>query len=233
MGRRLVFRRMALHPLVRHPLRLGDLSGRHLGSKTVTHLRKPDIVCVRRRQVHPRVSANIVLRHSVAVAIHLPEVELPPDVALRGGFSEPCHCLLVVLRDAVAIQVRYGQIYLRGGVPLISGLAAQEECLHVVLRHALAILVHRAKPVLRLCVPLFGQRTQNLQSGREVAASICGLAVLKRSCYGGAEQGEREKAATKESSDQLSHVRTFSGPYEADAAPKAVSLVQVALASGV
>ena len=103
----------------------------------------------------------------------------------------------------------------------------------MVLRHAQSISVHRAKPVLRLGVPLFGQRTQNLQSGRVVAAFICSLTVLKRSrpCHG--EQRERENTASKESFDLTFHVRTFSGPYEADAAPKAVSLVQVALASGV
>ena len=40
-------------------------AGRHLGGDTVKHLRKPDVVCVRRRQVHPHMSAHIVLRHSV------------------------------------------------------------------------------------------------------------------------------------------------------------------------
>ena len=161
------------------------------------HLRKPDIICVRCRQVHPRMSANIVLRHSVAVSIHLPEAELPPDVALLGGFSEPCDCLLVVLRGAVAIHV-WPDLSARRRSPDPRPCGAREG-LPIVLRHPLAMLIHRAKAVLRLGVPVLGQRTQNLQSRREVAASICGLAVLKRPCHSRAGQCEREKATSKES----------------------------------
>ena len=68
-------------PLSRHPLRLGDLFGRHLGGHLIAildrHLAKVGVCCGRRSQVEPHVGQRIVLRHAeAAVLVRHAEVEL-------------------------------------------------------------------------------------------------------------------------------------------------------------
>src|SRR5271166_5908493 len=87
-------------PLARHPLRFGDLSGRHLGGHVIAvfdrHFAGGGIFCMRRRQVVPHVSLRVVLRHAMAVVVHRAEVDLPKGVPLFCGLSEPDDGLSII-----------------------------------------------------------------------------------------------------------------------------------------
>src|SRR5271157_4943240 len=73
---------VALHPLARHPPRLGDLSGGHTGCNKVAPLDRqianPGVRCACGSgcNVEPHMSADIVLRHALAVGVHHAEAEL-------------------------------------------------------------------------------------------------------------------------------------------------------------
>ncbi len=93
-GRRLARRRVALHPLSRHPLRLFHLSGRQLGGYFVTAFDSclaefgvPVVRCTRGRQIEPHVGLCVVPRHAFALGVRRAEVSCaaaaPCSAALR------------------------------------------------------------------------------------------------------------------------------------------------------
>ena len=115
----MTLRFMCSHPFARQPLRLDDLSGRHLGgnvialfdrslASVVAHFDRHfarGIVSARHRQVEPHMSADIVLRHSLAVGVHHAEVVLRAGVALVGSLAKPCDGLRVILGHSLAIGI--------------------------------------------------------------------------------------------------------------------------------
>ena len=111
----------------RHPLRLGNLGGRHLGGHLIAifdcHLAKVGVCCGRRSQVEPHVGQRIVLRHTkAAVLVRHAEVELCVVKSLVGGLSLPRVGLGVVSQHALADVVHFTEAELRAGIPLIGQL---------------------------------------------------------------------------------------------------------------
>ena len=158
---------------------------------------------------------RIILRHPPAVLVHRAEVVLRPQVALVGGFAVPDGGQGIVLRHPLAGVVQEREIELRVGISLFGGLGVPGDGLRIVLRNALAMFVHSAKVVLRSGVSLLGQWKTELQRRRIVLAVVGGLAVLIGSGGGAAMQGERDKAADKESCDPLFHRSDASGTAKA------------------
>ena len=155
MGRRLVFRRMALHPLPRQPLRLGDLCGRHLGGKIVTPLRKPDRL-LRRSQVHPTYQRG----HSRQALRGRRDTFCPSRLLKKSDFvrSSTLDARTVLnpngnkqeskrLFDAPKnVFQQPARSYCPPGVAILGGFAEPCDCLLVVLRDAIAIEVSYDRP---------------------------------------------------------------------------------------
>ena len=89
---------MLLHPLPRQPLGLGDLGGGHTLGSNVTVLRRL-FISLRRCEAEPHVGQNVILRDTIAVAVHVAEEELGGSIAPLGGFAVPLDRLGVAMRD--------------------------------------------------------------------------------------------------------------------------------------
>jgi hypothetical protein len=124
-------------PLPRHPLRLCDLLGGHLGGHLIALDCPLDgVYCIsckrrtRRSQVEPHIGLHIVLRHAFALLIHQPEFNLRGVVPLLGRLAPPRDGLHVVLQHAFALLVLQPEEGLRAGVAPIGGLAKPDESLN-------------------------------------------------------------------------------------------------------
>src|SRR5258708_2049974 len=106
-------------PLGRKLLRLGDLRGSHLsGNKVAVVNRFVTGLFLRNRiggggsEVEPHMRLDVVLRHAIAVGVHLAEDGLRSGRALVGGPAVPHHSFGVILRDDLAEVIHGAEIEL-------------------------------------------------------------------------------------------------------------------------
>ena len=106
----------------------------------------------------PARRSRIVLRDTLAVVVHDPEIELSSGVALVGRLAIPAQRSRIVLRDTPTFVVHDAEIALSTGVALVGCLAIPAQRSRIVLRDTLAVVVHDAEIELSTVVSLLGPR---------------------------------------------------------------------------
>ena len=110
--------------------------------------------------VGPHVREHGVLKDSVPIGVHVPEVELRGGITLFRSQVEPPHGFGSVLEDALAVGVHDPEVELRIGVALFGGQPVPAHGFGSVLEAAHAGGVHVPEVELRGGITLFrsGQR---------------------------------------------------------------------------
>jgi hypothetical protein len=99
----------------------------------VTNLLQRGVSC---REIKPHVRLDVVLRHALAVLVHVAKIVLGLVKAPIGSLAIPLHCLGIVLWHALALVVHDAKIVLGSRIALVGSLAIPLHCLGIVLRHA-------------------------------------------------------------------------------------------------
>ena len=134
--------------------RTADLGASHVVFEVVS-LFPGRFVPVGACDVGPHVREHGVLKDSVPIGVHVPEVELRGGITLFRSQVEPPHGFGSILEDALAVGVHDPEVELRIGVALFGGQPVPAHGFGIVLEDAPPAGVHVPEVELRNGITLF------------------------------------------------------------------------------
>src|SRR5690242_8824832 len=105
----------------------------------------------------------MILWHTLAGRVEMPEIFLRTGVTSLGSFGVPLRSFGIILREAHAVMIELTKKKLGDLVILLGGRSIPLRSLGVVLGNSASQIVHEPEPDLRRCMSSLGQRTQQFE----------------------------------------------------------------------
>jgi hypothetical protein len=131
------------------------------------------LVALRRRQVEPHVSENIILGHTLSLAVQETETELRTRDSLFGSAPKPLERFAIILGYTSPLGVHETEIVLRVGVSLLRSQSIPIHGFAIILSHTLPHRIHDAEIELRVCDSFFSSEPIPFQGFAVVLGGTC------------------------------------------------------------